>query len=311
MTERRARAIGISTAAERGVRGMTAFGSGLAERDGLRLTVEIKGFNNRVLDVRLRLPPEVASSEPELRRLLQERLVRGRVEATATLLAAGDGEGRLEIHDAVAAQYVEAARRLARRHRLGPAFPAAALLSLPGVVQMTGTLAADPARATELLRTAFAAALEAFDAGRRAEGTRLSADLRARLEAMERDVAVITSDTAREPDRLAARLRERLAPLLQDAAIDPARLAQEVALLADKVDISEELVRLGGYLEQARGLLEGRESPAGKMLDFVMQEMNRESNTIASKAEALPICQAALRLRSAVETIREQVQNLE
>jgi uncharacterized protein (TIGR00255 family) len=311
MTERRARAIGTSTAAERGVRGMTAFGSGLAERDGLRLTVEIKGFNNRVLDVRLRLPPEVASSEPELRRLLQERLVRGRVEATATLLAAGDGEGRLEIHDAVAAQYVEAARRLARRHRLGPAFPAAALLSLPGVVQMTGDLAADPARATELLRTAFAAALEAFDAGRRAEGTRLSADLRARLEAMERDVAVITSDTAREPDRLAARLRERLAPLLQDAAIDPARLAQEVALLADKVDISEELVRLGGYLEQARGLLEGRESPAGKMLDFVMQEMNRESNTIASKAEALPICQAALRLRSAVETIREQVQNLE
>lgn len=311
MTERRARAIGTSTAAERGVRGMTAFGSGLAERDGLRLTVEIKGFNNRVLDVRLRLPPEVASSEPELRRLLQERLVRGRVEATATLLAAGDGEGRLEIRDAIAAQYVEAARRLARRHRLGPALPAAALLSLPGVVQMTGEEAADPALATGLLRTAFAAALEAFDAGRRAEGTRLSADLRARLDAMERDVAVIASDTAREPDRLAARLRERLAPLLQDAAIDPARLAQEVALLADKVDISEELVRLGGYLEQARGLLEGRESPAGKMLDFVMQEMNRESNTIASKAEALPICQAALRLRSAVETIREQAQNLE
>jgi len=290
---------------------MTAFGSALAERDGLRLTVEIKGFNNRVLDVRLRLPPEVASSEPELRRLLQERLVRGRVEATATLLAAGDGEGRLEIRDAIAAQYVEAARRLARRHRLGASFPAASLLSMPGVVQVTGDEAADPAVAIGLLRDAFAAALDAFDTGRRAEGTRLSADLRGRLDAMERDVAVIAQDTAREPDRLAARLRERLAPLLQDAAIDPARLAQEVALLADKVDISEELVRLGGYLEQARGLLEGRESPAGKMLDFVMQEMNRESNTIASKAEALPICQAALRLRSAVETIREQVQNLE
>jgi uncharacterized protein (TIGR00255 family) len=247
----------------------------------------------------------------DLARLLQERLVRGRVEATATLLAAGDGEGRLEIRDAVAAQYVEAARRLARRHRLGPAFPAAALLSLPGVVQMTGTLAADPARATELLRTAFAAALEAFDAGRRAEGTRLSADLRARLEAMERDVAVITSDTAREPDRLAARLRERLAPLLQDAAIDPARLAQEVALLADKVDISEELVRLGGYLDQARGLLEGRESPAGKMLDFVMQEMNRESNTIASKSNDVAMTHAVIIIKEEIERLREQVQNVE
>jgi uncharacterized protein (TIGR00255 family) len=290
---------------------MTAFGSGLAERDGLRLTFEIKGFNNRVLDVRLRLPPEVAASEPDLRRRLQERLVRGRVEATSTLLASGEGEGRLEIREGIAAQYVEAARRLARRHRLGPSFPAAALLSLPGVVQMTGTEAVDAALAADLLKSAFGQALEVFEAGRRAEGTRLAADLRSRLDAIERDVALIGADAAREPDRLAARLRERLAPLLQETALDPARLAQEVALLADGIDISEELVRLGGYLDQARGLLDGSESPAGKMLDFVMQEMNRESNTIASKAEALPICQAALRVRSAVETIREQVQNLE
>jgi uncharacterized protein (TIGR00255 family) len=176
---------------------------------------------------------------------------------------------------------------------------------------MTGTEAVDSALAADLLKSAFGQALQAFEAGRRAEGTRLAADLRSRLDAIERDVAVIGGDAAREPDRLAARLRERLAPLLQDAALDPARLAQEVALLADGIDISEELVRLAGYLDQARGLLDGSESPAGKMLDFVMQEMNRESNTIASKAEALPICQAALRVRSAVETIREQVQNLE
>lgn len=303
--------MGSPRTAERGVRGMTAFGAGLAKRDNLRVTVEIKGFNNRVLDVRLRLPPEVAASEPELRRRIQERLVRGRVEAAATLVTSGDGEGRLVIRESIAAQYVEAARRLARRHRLGSALPAAALLALPGVVQMTSEEAIDAAVAEGLLLGAFTEALEAFEAGRRDEGTRLAADLRARLDAIDRDVTAIGADAGREPARVAARMRERLAPLLQDAAIDPARLAQEVALLADKIDISEELVRLRGYLDQARGLLEGRESPAGKMLDFVMQEMNRESNTIASKAEALPICQAALRVRSAVETIREQVQNLE
>jgi uncharacterized protein (TIGR00255 family) len=290
---------------------MTAFGGALAERDGLRLAVEIKGFNNRVLDVRLRLPPEVAACETELRRRIQERLARGRVEATATLLTGGSGEGRLEIREAIVAQYVEAARRLARRHRVGATLHAAALLALPGVVHLAGEEGVDRPLAEELLLRAFAEALQAFDAGRRAEGTRLAADLRGRLDAIERDVAAISADAAQEPDRLAARLRERLAPLLQEAALDPARLAQEVALLADRIDISEELVRLRGYLEQARGLLDGRETPAGKMLDFVMQEMNREANTIASKAEALPICQAALRVRSAVETIREQAQNLE
>ena len=310
MTEHKA-ATGPRPRAERGVRGMTAFGSGLAERDGLRLAVEIKGFNNRVLDLRLRLPPEVAGCEPELRRRVQERLARGRVEAAATLQADDGGEGRLEIRETIAAQYVEAARRLARRHRVGGTLQAASLLALPGVVQLTGEEVVDRGLAEQLLNRAFGDALDAFEAGRRAEGTRLAADLQTRLDAIARDVEAIGRDAEQEPARVAARLRERLAPLLQDTPVDPARLAQEVALLADRVDISEELVRLRGYIDQARGLLEGVESPAGKMLDFVMQEMNREANTIASKAEALSICQAALRVRSAVETIREQVQNLE
>ena len=281
--------------AERGVRGMTAFGGGLAERDGVRVAVEIKGFNNRVLDVRLRLPAEAAGCEAEVRRRLQARLARGRVEVAATLTLPQGASPWLEIRDEVAAQYVQAA----------------AILALPGVVQVGLVEGADKGLAEELVLGAFSEALGGFEAGRRAEGTRLSADLLERLDAIERDTTAIGTDAGREPGRVAERLRQRLQPLLQDAALDPGRLAQEVALLADRIDISEELVRLRGYLDQARGLLHGRETPTGKMLDFVMQEMNREANTIASKAEALPICQAALRVRSAVETIREQVQNLE
>jgi len=311
MKDRMAAATGPTQAAERGVCGMTAFGSAAAERDGLRITVEIKGFNNRVLDVRLRLPSEVSSCEAELRRRLQGRLARGRVEASATLTQAAGPEARLEIRDAVAARYVEAAKRLARRHRMKAALQPAALLALPGVVQLGAEEGVDRALAEALLFGAFAEALDGFEAGRRAEGTRLGADLSERLDAIERDMTAIGADAAQEPGRLAERLRQRLQPLLADTSIDAARLAHEVALLADRIDISEELVRLRGWLEQARGLLAGRELPAGKMLDFVMQEMNREANTIASKSEALPICQAALRVRSAVESIREQVQNLE
>lgn len=297
--------------AEQGVRGMTAFGAGLAEREGVRIAVEIKGFNNRVLDVRLRLPVEAAACEAEVRRRIQSRLARGRVEVAATLTPPPGATGRLEIRDTVAAQYVEAARRLARRHKMAGSLPIAAILALPGVVQVGGDEGVERPLAESLLLEAFGQALDAFEAGRRAEGTRLSADLLERLDSIERDTSAIGTDAGREPGRVAERLRQRLQPLLQDAALDPARLAQEVALLADRIDISEELVRLRGYLDQARGLLHGRETPAGKMLDFVMQEMNREANTIASKAEALPICQAALRVRSAVESIREQVQNLE
>lgn len=297
--------------AERGVRGMTAFGGGLAERDGVRVAVEIKGFNNRVLDVRLRVPAEAAGCEAEMRRRLQARLARGRVEVAATLTAPPGATGRLEIRDEVAGQYVQAVRRLARRHKVGGTLQAVAILSLPGVVQVGVDEGVDRTLAEALVLGAFAEALEAFEAGRRDEGTRLSADLLQRLDAIDRDTTAIGEDAGREPARMAERLRQRLQPLLQDATLDPGRLAQEVALLADRIDINEELVRLRGYLEQARGLLHGRETPAGKMLDFVMQEMNREANTIASKAEALPICQAALRVRSAVETIREQVQNLE
>jgi uncharacterized protein (TIGR00255 family) len=292
------------------VRGMTAFGSGSAARDGLRVDVEIKGFNHRFLDVRLKLPPEAAGSEATLRSRLQGAVRRGRVEATAVVQSANGGP-RVEVQEALAAQYLRSVRALKQRHRLRGALPLASLLTLPGVLQISSTERPDALRVGPLVEEAFDAALRAFESGRRSEGERLSVDLRARLDDIARDTATVAAEAARQPEQMAARLRQRLQVLLGDATIDAGRLAQEVALMADRVDVSEELVRLRGYLEQARRLLSGEEGPVGKMLDFVMQEMNREANTVASKGETLPVCQAALRVRSAVEAIREQTQNLE
>jgi uncharacterized protein (TIGR00255 family) len=294
------------------IRGMTGYGTGSAEAAGVRVDVEIRGGNNRFLDARVKLPAEVAALEAELRQGLVARVARGRVDATVTLAAGRAERVRLEVRRGLVQAYLDVARDLRRRHRLKGTLAVDQVLALPGVVQVLPESGAAVEAAAEATRAAFTAAVEAFDAMRADEGRRIRIDLLERVGAIAADTAAIAEAAAREPALAAGRLRARVESLLEgEQRIDAGRLAQEVALLADRVDISEEVVRLNGYVEQARGLLASPPGPLGKLLDFVMQEMNRESNTIASKSEALPICQAALRIRSAVEAIREQVQNLE
>jgi len=299
-------------AARGGIKGMTGFGGGAAEHDGVRFEVEIKGVNNRFLDSRVKLPGEFAGFEAELKQKIQGRVARGRVDAVVGITA-GRPEGvRLEVRRPLVVAYLDAARDLKREHRLRGALGVDQVLGFPGVVQVVPEAGLDPEKAGATLRQAFAAALDAFEVMRAAEGDRLAADLLTRLGEIDAETRLIGEAAARQPALQGERLRERLAAILGgDQRIDPGRLAQEVALLADRVDITEEVVRLRGYIEQVRGLLQAPPGPVGKTLDFVMQEMNREANTISSKSEALPICQAALRVRSIVEAIREQVQNLE
>jgi uncharacterized protein (TIGR00255 family) len=290
---------------------MTGFGAGSAERDGLRFEVEIKGVNNRFLDQRVKLPSEFAGLESDIKRRVQGRIARGRVDTFVVMTSDREDGVRLEVRQALVDGYLAAARDLRRRHRLRGALGVERILALPGVVQVVTESGVDPANAGETLLVAFEMALDAFDAMRAEEGRRLVEDLTRRLDEARAETSRIGEEASRQPALRAAGLRERLAALMGDARLEPGRLAQEVAILADRVDITEELVRLSGYLDQAKGLLESPAAPAGKTLDFVMQEMNREANTIASKSESLAICQAALRIRSIVEAIREQAQNLE
>jgi uncharacterized protein (TIGR00255 family) len=293
------------------IKGMTGFGAGSAERDGLRFEVEIKGVNNRFLDQRVKLPSEFAGLESDIKRRVQGRIARGRVDTFVVMTSDREEGVRLEVRQALVDGYLAAARDLRRRHRLRGALGVERILALPGVVQVVTESGVDPANAGETLLVAFEMALDAFDAMRAEEGRRLVEDLTRRLDEARAEMSRIGEEASRQPALRAAGLRERLAALMGDARLEPGRLAQEVAILADRVDITEELVRLSGYLDQAKGLLESPAAPAGKTLDFVMQEMNREANTIASKSESLAICQAALRIRSIVEAIREQAQNLE
>jgi uncharacterized protein (TIGR00255 family) len=293
------------------IKGMTGFGAGSAERDGLRFEVEIKGVNNRFLDQRVKLPSEYAGLENDIKQRVQARIARGRVDTVVVMTSQREESIRLEVRQALVEGYLAAARDLRRRHRIRGALGVERVLALPGVVQVVSESGADPTGAGDTLLQAFTTALDAFDAMRSAEGRRLAEDLSRRLDEIRVETTRIADEGSRQPALRAAGLKERVAALLGDARLDPGRLAQEVAILADRADITEEVVRLSGYLDQAKGLFEEPSGPAGKTLDFVMQEMNREANTIASKSESLAICQGALRIRSIVEAIREQAQNLE
>ena len=293
------------------VRSMTGYGGGAAERSGWRAEVEIRGANNRYLDVRVKLPQEVSGAEGDLRRQVQARVARGRIDASVQLVSEASAGPRLEIRLAVVEEYLAAARELKRRHRLRGSLGIDQIVALPGVAQVVSSAPVAGEPALLAVQEAFGKALLAFEAMGQAEGRRLVDDLRTRLGEVGDSVGRISEEAARQPEIFAGRLRERIEALGKGHGLDPGRLEQEVALLADRVDVTEELVRLRGHLEQAAAILSRPEGPVGKSLDFLMQEMNREANTVSSKSESLAICREALRIRSLVEAIREQVQNLE
>lgn len=293
------------------VKSMTGFGQGASEKDGLRAEVELKGVNHRFLDVKLRLPQEAAGLEPALRARVQDSVQRGRVDITVTLVTARAPVYRVEINRALVDGYLQAAAALRKEFKLRGTIDLQSVVALPGAVSIQPEKAEANGTADGVVTAALEAALAAYDAMRTREGTRLAEDLLARLGVIEAATQTVITEAAGLPETYAERLNARVAALAGQAGLDPSRLAQEVALLADRVDLTEETVRLRGYLEQARGALERPAGPVGKILDFVMQEMNREANTLSSKAESLAICQAALRIKSEVEKIREQIQNLE
>ena len=291
---------------------MTGFGQGAAERDGVRVQVELKGVNHRFLDVKMRLPAEVGLLEPALRAAIQERVSRARIDVAVVILSSRPATSQVVIDRALVAEYLTAVDALKKEFRLKGRVGLETVLTWPGAVVIRSEAAPADGIASSLLSEALRQSLEAYDAMRAAEGRRLAGDIQDRLHAIRAATRRIEDEARGLPETHARRLKERLARLLDgERALDDARLAQEVALLAGRVDITEELVRLQGYLTQAEDTLARKQGPIGKTLDFIMQEMNREANTISSKAEALTICQGALLIKAEVEKIREQVQNLE
>jgi uncharacterized protein (TIGR00255 family) len=293
------------------IRSMTGYGHAEVAGVRLSLSVECKSLNHRHLDVALRLPRALGAFELDARRLIQGAVQRGRVEVSVTVAPLeGVPAADLTINMAQARAYIDMARRAGDELKLGGIPSLQWMLEQPGVISREEQPSLSPDEGWPLLRDALEKALGELRARRDAEGAALDKELRALLATMGEHVGVMASRGPAATARKQQRLRERVQALIGSTPLDEARLATEVAMWAEKSDITEELARLRAHMgELARLLDEG--GAVGRTLDFLIQEMNREVNTVGSKADDLELSQAAIAAKSTLEKLREQAQNIE
>ena len=293
------------------IRSMTGYGR--AEAAGARtiLSVECKSVNHRTLDVSLKLPRVLNAFESDARRLIQSAVQRGRVDVSVSVTAAeGAVLNPLSVNLAQAQEYTEAARTLAEALDLADGPSLGWVMAQSGVLTREEQAPLAPDEAWPLLERALSAALAELLQRRETEGGALGQELAGLGAVLAGHVNTVARRAPAAVERRAARLRERMQALLAGAEIDQARLATEVAVWADKTDVTEELARLRAHLAQLTALLAG-DGPLGRTLDFLIQEINREVNTIGSKADDLEISQAVIAAKSTLEKMREQAANLE
>lgn len=286
---------------------MTGYGRGVVERGEVRATVDVRAVNHRFLDLKLRGAPLAPALEDALSARVRRSVERGAV-TIAVNLARGGGLAGLRIDADAAARVHRSLSDLAARLAI-PGPDLALVLAQPGVV--TGDDRVDDGHAAMAVALdALDAALAQLDLMRANEGAALAAELRLRLDELVATRARIAVLAAGVPQQLARRLLDRVRHLLAEVGVDEARIAQEVALLADRADVTEELVRLVSHLDQARSLVDGP-GAVGRRLDFLVQEIGRELNTIGAKATTAEIGSAIVDAKSTLEKVREQVQNVE
>jgi len=292
------------------IRSMTGYGQAAFAVEGAAFEVELRSVNHRHLDVKARLPRGLAGFEGELRAQVAERLARGKVDLNVRATAGAAPADTVELDLAAAARYLAAARALREQHGVGGELDVAALLALPGVARVVERELGEDAVRTAL-RAALGVALDSLAAMREREGAALDRELRGRLDRLEALVHEIEGRVDQVQRAVRDRLRKRAEQLREEAGpLDEARLHQEVVWAADRLDVTEECVRLHSHVAQFRALLAAG-GPAGRRLDFLLQEMGREANTIGSKSADAPIAHQVVDLKTELERIREQVQNVE
>ena len=292
------------------IKSMTGYGRARETRNGRDISIEVRSVNNRYLDCAVKMPRLYIFAEDALKQRVQRSVARGKVDVFVSVDAAAAGVTRVAVNRELAAEYAKALNELAElcgptAYKVTPEV----LARFPDVLSVT--------KADEDLETITAdlcavldQALEAFSAMRAVEGQRLAEDIGSRLSAIEGFTGEVE---ARSPETVAEyrqKLTARMQEVLQSASVDQQRILTEAAIYADKVAVDEETVRLRSHTAQLRTML-GAEEPIGRKMDFLIQEVNREANTIGSKCGDVAIAQVVVNLKAEVEKMREQVQNVE
>ena len=291
------------------VKSMTGYGRARQTLNGRDITVEVRSVNNRYLDCTVKVPRTYIFAEDAVKARVQKAVSRGKVDVFITIDAAAADETVVAVNEPLARGYYEALTRLKDMFSLEDGLNAVTLAKFPDVLTVTKAEEDLESVAADIC-TVLDEALAAYNAMRTVEGGKLREDIAGRADTIE---AVVGRVEERSPQTVAAyreKLLARMQEVLQSTAIDESRILTEAAIFADKIAVDEETVRLRSHLSQLRTMLES-DQPIGRKLDFLIQEVNRECNTIGSKCNDLTIAQDVVNMKAEVEKIREQVQNIE
>ena len=300
--------------AAKNLRSMTGYAQARAIENGWSLRLTIRSVNHRFLDLHLRLPEGFEPIEPRIRQMVRERVRRGHLDITLHYELAGPAA--VGVNQEVAAAYVDAVHALRKKFKIQAEPDLASILRLPGVIgAAAASIEEELGRMEEVVAKCLVESLDKLDRMREQEGSHLREEMSARLARIAQLAEKVAALAERARPAFARRLEARLKELLGESQLDPARVAQEAAIAAERSDVSEELARLASHVRQFESLMAGA-SDIGKKLDFLLQEMQREANTLLSKtpgneAEGLEITGMGLEIKSEIEKIREQVQNIE
>ena len=291
------------------VKSMTGYGRAVETINGREFTVELRSVNNRYLDCTVKLPRSLSFAEDKLKQAVKATITRGKVDLFVSVRSEGGEEVRVSLNRPMVEGYLAAMKELTGSYGISDDISVGLLARMPEVFTVERAQVDEEQLLLDLMQAA-AKALESYDAMRTAEGAALEQDLRSRGQTILNLVAQVEAGNGQTVADYRARLESKLREVLANTAIDESRILTEAAIFADKVAVDEETVRLRSHLAQMDAMLESG-GPIGRKLDFLLQEMNREANTIGSKCTDVRLARIVVDIKAELEKIREQTQNIE
>ncbi len=291
------------------LRSMTGYGRGKYQNEAREYIVEIKSVNNRYSDISIKLPRSMSFLEDSIKKLITSSIARGKIEVFITFINSSEKGKRIQVNQELASAYINEMRLLAEKEALKDDFRVIDIIKLPDVLN-TSLDEEDEKIISDELITCTKLAIEEFIKMREIEGNKIKEDLERRINSISEIVVKINSISSGLVNEYIAKLEKRINELLKPNVVDESRLAQEVVIYSDKCSIEEEITRMKSHIEQFKRMI-NEDKSNGKKIDFLIQEMNRETNTIGSKANNLDITNYVVEIKTELENIREQIQNIE
>ena len=291
------------------IKSMTGYGSAKGSVEGLEISIELKSVNNRFLDCSVRMPRSFLFAEETVKSAVQKHISRGKVDVFVTVDASQAGDTVVKVNESLLKGYVEALRHIAEEYQLADDLSTVSVSRFPDVLTVEKK-DLDAEAITAAIRDIAERALQDFDAMRLREGEKLRDDVLERLRTIDRLVSFVEREAPNTVAEYRRRLEQKMAEVLGTTGIDENRILAEAALFADHIAVDEETVRLRSHMAQLETMIRGQ-SPIGRKIDFLIQEFNREANTIGSKCQNSDIAHVVVDLKSEIEKIREQIQNIE